>query len=318
MTENEGFDQQEEMAEDSPAPIESDDAGEAPSKSGSELRVMLLLVLLLAVAAVAGYFYLGGLTLSSPPPKTVSAPIPVPSKLPAAALLPPVSQPAAQPPAAQPQPALPAEAAHSSVPVPVKPVAATKFTATAKSAETAKPLGTGNVPDAAKPAVTAKTADTSNSPAASGAGYTLEAGAFVFGSNLEIAKRSVQKLGFDPQVTVTHRPVEMTRLLVGSYPPVEARAKLAELIGQAAPGAFAIAGKSQWAIYAASFLSSEHAEMFSKRLEKQGIVTSKEKISVNMPLSLLSFGTFATRQGAKAIAAKARGLHLEVFVAQHR
>ena len=313
MTENEEFDQQEELAEDSPVPIELDDAGEAPSKSGSELRVMLLLILLLAVAAVAGYFYLGGLTLSPAPPKTVSTPIPVPAKLPAAALLPPVSQPAAQPPAAQPRPALPAEAAHNSAPVPVKPV-----TAAAKSADTAKPLGTASATEAAKPAVTVKTAAAIKSPVASGAGYTLEAGAFVFGSNLEIAKRSVQKLGFDPQVTVTHRPVEMTRLLVGSYPPAEARAKLAALIGQAAPGAFAIAGKSQWAIYAASFLSSKHAERFAERLEKQGIATSKEKISVNMPLSLLSFGTFATREGAKAIAAKARRLHLEVFVAQRR
>ncbi|HKK01218.1 MAG TPA: SPOR domain-containing protein, partial [Desulfuromonadales bacterium] len=57
-----------------------------------------------------------------------------------------------------------------------------------------------------------------------------------------------------------------------------------------------------------------NAVQFAKELQKKGISTRSENASVKMPLSLLSFGTFANRDQARRVAVKARALHLDVLV----
>ncbi|HKK02181.1 MAG TPA: hypothetical protein VJ955_08440, partial [Desulfuromonadales bacterium] len=85
MTENEGFEMEEESVEDSSSPIAFDASDEPASGSKPESRMILLLLLLLVVVAVGGYFYFGGLSVPQPPlPKVVKTPpIAVPVKPPA-------------------------------------------------------------------------------------------------------------------------------------------------------------------------------------------------------------------------------------------
>lgn len=143
--------------------------------------------------------------------------------------------------------------------------------------------------------------------------YVVAAGAFLLRSNLAEAEKKVYESGFVPQVVQRKKPLDMTRLRVGTYPLREGRKKMEEL-SEVAPDAFCLPAEDGVAVYAASFRSIDKARNFADRLYQEGLRVEEESVRIEIPLYLLSFGDFPDREEARRAAGQARAAGLDTMV----
>jgi hypothetical protein len=144
--------------------------------------------------------------------------------------------------------------------------------------------------------------------------YTLQAGAYLLKSNLLEAEKKVRRLGFEPRIKSVRKTMEMKRLRIGSFSPLEGKAKMKELKAMA-PDAFYVRQGEQLVVYAGSYYHHYNAHKFADRLYQHGILADEERAQVGVPLMLLSFGDFPDEASAAEVAAKARAAGLEVYAA---
>jgi hypothetical protein len=149
------------------------------------------------------------------------------------------------------------------------------------------------------------------------AGFVLDAGTFLLPSSWTGVETKVRKLGFEPHLQPVQRTVPMTRLKLGTYPPAEARNKLAEL-APTVPDAFVVTRDGQSTLYAGSYLDLDRARSFADKLYAQGVTVDEEATTVPRTLQRVTFGTFPDRDTADQAAAKARAARLPVTVVKSR
>ena len=150
-----------------------------------------------------------------------------------------------------------------------------------------------------------------------GSRYTLQAGAFLFKSNLRQTEKALRHLGFTPRVTTIRRKVSMIRLRLGVFPPAEARTKLAEL-KKLTPDAFLLPAGDRLGVFAGSYYEKRQARHYEHLLASKGIHVAEDPVKLAMPLSVLRFGEFADRTAAGKAVSRARAAGLEVeLVRQH-
>jgi hypothetical protein len=325
---------------------------EPVKKKTPRSRVLLLLLLLVAVAG-GGYFYLLG-PLVEPPPTPAVAPAPAPVRrpipvqppaanqgvkpaapnAPAAALSPtpaatPVSPPAkpvatavpAQPAASKPAPAAAAPApapASTAAPATTAPVGKQASPAVAAAPvavkETPAPAAVKTAPAATPVEKTAPAAVAKVAPAPLAGKYTIEAGAFLVKANRQAAEKIIARLGFKPKITTIQRPVKMVRLRVGGpYTPMAAELKLAE-IANLAPNAFSVPTGDQLVVYAGSFFLIDEARLLADKLFVEGIRVEEETARVPMPLEVVTFGSFSSKDAAAKAIKKAKAAGLQPVV----
>lgn len=246
---------------------------------------MLLLTMTLLVAA-AGYYYLSGSSqqVSPTPPSTADKtfaipPRPIPSEVPPP--LPLLDSPVLDLPAKQ-------------------PIAA-KTTKPAAKPEEIVPLPKNRVPLQKKKAPTP------------GIKYEVRVGAFANKSILNEALNKIRRLGFSPRVERVRRPILMTRLRIGVYPPKEAREKLNELKKTVA-GAFVLKRGENLGLYAASLRDTDEIQKAIKELADKGIKVEREQVSPEIILSRLSFGTFSSMGAAQKEASRAKASGFETKI----
>lgn len=281
-----------------------------PPSGGGRNRTLLLLLLLVVLCGAGVYFYLYGIPGMEPEP----TPVPVAVKVPVT----PVPKPAAPPapavapapaPAAAPKPASSAAApatapatapAVASAPAPVSAAAPTG--AVAKPAPVPAPVPAPAPVATAAPAPAAPAAATTPAVQAKAkpqAGdYVLNAGAFLVKANLLDAERRVRRLGFEPRRTTVKRPVEMTRLRLGVYPPAEAEARYRDLAAYY-PSAFTLKQGDKVAVYVASHQDLNKARVFADELYLDGIRVVEEQAQVPMNMTLITFGNFPDKAAAE-------------------
>ena len=351
MTDKNDFDFEEESEEtglekdeghfdfDEPLP---EDGTEMAEKKKSSNPLLLLLLLLVAIGAGA-YYYFFMLPPSAPPVTAKVAkkqPIAVPAR---------TAEPQAKPAQASKEtsengaagqaadaskvaaadtgkaqveaevnkPAVAEEAAPAKEAA-AKPVAETKAGAAAPADKEAAPEP--------KAVETAKTAPVAKEEAAEDAGavslvavsaadarYTIQAGAYARTASLERAKKMVQELGYEPQVTAVQRQVEMIRLRLGAFYPDEGQEKLQEIL-PLAPDAFAVRKGNLMVIYAASFQDTKLAERFAASLKEKGLHVDEERSPVDLKMMLISFGAFSDKAKAEEAAKAAQKAGLETLV----
>jgi hypothetical protein len=308
--------------------FQEDPAG-APveKKKGTPPRALLLLLLL--VAAAGGYYFLMMGSPEPPPPpspavKTQPIPISQPQAETTRAADARLDADAGTPAAAASQKAESGEATR----LPSDIEAAAKPSAAPPSTPPAVPQPVVGAASAPTPAPSAAAPDRkmeSEAPAPppgqlqiAGAGsFTIQGGAFLIRGNLLKAEQSVRRLGFEPMVVTEKRLVEMTRLRVGSYAPDEGMTQLREL-KEIAPDAFTIRQGDRLVLYAASFFDLDKARSFADRLYMRDIHVDEEKIQVQIPLSILSFGDFPDKAAAEKAAARAKAEGLDVTITARR
>lgn len=304
--------------------------GDGGGKGGGRTRMLLLVLLLVVIAAAAVWFFvLAPADGPSPPVKVVAVPkkpiaMPAPPSNPA----PVPVKPAAAAPAAKPVPAAPKTAK----PVPAAPAtaAAPASTAAAPAADkpapaatpapaTSKPVAANPAPvapstpasTASKPAATPAPAPATTKPApvattspATGA-YRLNAGAYLLKSNVNILVKKLRSAGYEPVLSPLTRKIKMIRLLVGRYSSsADAVRKLKE-IRKFDSDAFTIKERGGVAVFAGSYISRDQARAYADRIyESRGIQLQEENALVKETLQLVTFGSFATANEAKAVARK--------------
>ena len=143
--------------------------------------------------------------------------------------------------------------------------------------------------------------------------YILQAGAFVLYPNLVAAQEKVRRLGYEPVVKPAVKETEVTRLRVGTFFPNQGEAKIAELKALGAEPFFFTDGDLM-VVYAGTFYRQDRARRFAERLAEDGIHVEEENIVAELPLSILRFGDFASREQALEAAEKARAAGLEVLL----
>ncbi len=307
----------------------------------------LLLGLLLVILGAAAYFY--AMEMMAPEPVPVPAAVtkqlitpPPPADSPPTAPSPaaadgakaqtapsaetgaadkPTQQaaPAAEP-AAVPQPSAPPQEAPklaekgvltevpaASAPSATAAVAADKEPAAGAAAVTPAPAVATASPAPEKPAAVPTVAKQGRGA------YTLLAGAYISPAMLKAATAKVRALGYQPRTFKDAKLVEMTRVRLGAFAPLEAQAKLAE-IKTLAPDAFTLPEGDQVAVYAASHFNAAAHQAFAAQLRQAGVVFEEEKAMRKLPMTELSFGDFPDQAAAEKAAAKARKAGLEIVV----
>lgn len=267
-----------------------------PRRQGSLLRI-LLLVLLLVILGGAAFYYFTGVPEPAPPlPRVVKKqPVPVP---------------------------------HTPVPVKPRPPAAPEQPAVAKKPEAAvpatpeKPAAPApkvvSPPAKATPAAPAPAAARAKAPAPAAAGkYGLQAGVLLLPKSIRETEATLRKLGFEPQVTSVTREIEMTRLLVGTYPLEAARDKVEELRPQI-PEAFLLAHGNQGTVYAGSYRVLAQARQAAETLAAKGIRVDEDPVLVPMTLQRITCGSFVDRSAAEAAAARLKAAGVDALVVTHR
>ncbi len=143
--------------------------------------------------------------------------------------------------------------------------------------------------------------------------YTLQAGAFVIIPNLVTAQEKIRRLGYEPRVTKAIKKTEVTRLRVGTFFPNQGEAKVADLKAIGAEPFFIIDGDLM-VVYAGTFYRGSQARRFAEHLAEKGIHVEEEKVPAKLPLSILRFGDFASREEARAAAEKAEAADLDILL----
>lgn len=266
-------------------------------------KVILLGVLLLLGLGVGGYYFLSG-----PPEPPPAPPAPVKAKV--------KVTPAGNSPVQVAKPAAPAPATTATAP---------ETTATAPAAKAASPA-VAPTPVVAPPAPASKSAVTATAPTAKseikskGVGaatgsqpFTLSAGAFLSQKHATDVEKKIRRQGYTPKVETIHSMVPMTRLLIGVYEPATAEARRKELITQI-PDLFTMKKEDKIALYAGSYQSLDLARTYADQLFLSGIHVDEESVSLSMPLTKVTYGSFPTSTAAEKAAKRAvtAGLPAEV------
>ena len=126
------------------------------------------------------------------------------------------------------------------------------------------------VATAATAATVEEAPGSANPGAETGPLYRVLVGPYLYVTDTNKAAAALERLGYQGRRIDGKGPVAMVRLLVGSYPPAEARSRLAALKPQL-EDAFLLPDGDQLAIYAGSFSDRKRAENYSKLLAKQGL-----------------------------------------------
>ena len=303
---------------------EDDDFGgdgegpEAPEKSGSKLPLLLVL---LAVAAGAAFYFSGSKPEqpSKPVPAHQSVPTPDTSAPQAAGQSGPdtsmeaMSTPESGTTAGSDQQTVSVDQDEQKMAV-ITPKTLENTAPAAGSAEQTRPqqpeAREAAAPEAPKPAVAA----TPKAASTQQGGYTLQGGVFVFRSSLKQAQKKVQKLGFEPRVSVEKKRLPMIRLRVGRFPAEVALAKLKQVQKLAPHGAFALKKGDQVTIYAGSYYFAKAAHRATKRLKAKGLPVQEETAKVRVPVHVLHFGSFGDRKAAEAKLAEVKAAGMNAFV----
>lgn len=287
-----------------------------PSGGGKKGALLLLLIIL---GGAGAYFYLYGIPgMEAEPvkPAPVSVKVPVAPVPKPAAPVAVAAKPAAPPatttvPAATPGAAKPAATPAPTAVAPAKPAAATTPAASAATVASkavpapapvaaAKPAATTALKAAPPPAVkpVKEPAEVVAEEKPQPGSFVYNAGAFLVKANLIDAERRVRRLGFEPRRTTVKRPVAMTRLRVGVYPPQEAAARYHDLVA-GYPSAFTLKQGDKVALYAASFHDLNQARSFADQLYLDGIHVEEEQTEVPMKMTVLTFGNFPDKAEAE-------------------
>ncbi len=128
--------------------------------------------------------------------------------------------------------------------------------------------------------------------------FTLVSGSYLYRGSLARDIARIEKLGYKVERTQKAEPHNMTRLLVGHYPKALAKKRLAE-VREIADGAFLVAEKGQYAVYAGSFLSLDKARRTADLLYQQGVRVEELQVKVDLPRTTLHFGSFTARSEAQ-------------------
>ncbi len=144
--------------------------------------------------------------------------------------------------------------------------------------------------------------------------FKLDAGFYFLRDRQAKAEKIIRQLGYEPQLKGTKQTVAMTRLKVGSYAPVEAKAKLIE-IRKLVPDAFLLpeAG-GQAALYAGSYFLLDEGRKSADRLYAQGVRVEEVPAKVAIKGQSITFGGFSDRDAAEQMVLKARAAGLKVGV----
>jgi len=292
-----------------PSPV-STSYKRAESGKSSGTRIILLVVLLLVVAGGAGYFYLG----LSPEPAQPERPTPPQQPI----AVPPRPQPAPAPLKAGP-PATKETPPEASPPVTTQEVPASRPSAVETVPAPPAPSDAKPVPapvEGTAPVVPVKQAPVAAAPVQEGSFY-LQAGTYLNAGRRQAAETKIRDLGYRPETETVKKPVAMTRLLNGLFPPAQGAARLAEL-RKIESGAFVLRREGQLAVFAGSFSNQENAHETAAKFRAAGFQISEEQTSVELPVTSIRFGPFADRAAAEKAAEKAHNLGLEVEIARSR
>ncbi|ABQ24747.1 TolC family protein [Geotalea uraniireducens] len=136
--------------------------------------------------------------------------------------------------------------------------------------------------------------------------YTIKVGEYTVKSALANAKKKVQRAGLSPVVKKGPTKKEpMLGLYIGEFPDREsARKELDKLRSVNAKGLIIKSGAGKYSVYAGSYVNRKYAAKELERLAALGIKLSMKNISVSVPTSLLTAGSFPTREAAMNEAAK--------------
>jgi len=243
-----------------------------------------------------------------PPPPAKPAAKVAPVKQPVAAKTPPppVKKPAEKVVAEKPKvETVKQPATRVAVPVPVpepkaKPVEA-KPTTPASVPAPAPQKAVVATPPAATPVASAKTAAPSKQ--VTGGAFALDAGSYLLESNRNTLVAKIKKLGYEPLVTPVDATLDMTRLRLGTFGKDEVQEAL-DFARSIEPGAYSAPAGDGYVVYAGTFLKSRNIDKLSQRFLKEGIKVHPEPVQVVRTLSRIRFGSFATKEDAKAAASE--------------
>ncbi|MCK4503012.1 MAG: hypothetical protein KAU22_08240, partial [Desulfuromonadales bacterium] len=138
--------------------------------------------------------------------------------------------------------------------------------------------------------------------------YTVSVGPLINSTDIYQAVKSLQELGFQPQMTPGSGPVKMFRLFEGIYSVSEARIHLAALKKNVG-SAFMLPTGNKMAVYAGSFHQETRAKLMQNNLVAEKIkveLVSTEVVMNGTMLTVLQ----ADKQTASEILADIAGLGL--------
>ncbi|WP_020676634.1 SPOR domain-containing protein [Geopsychrobacter electrodiphilus] len=134
--------------------------------------------------------------------------------------------------------------------------------------------------------------------------YVLASGRYLYSDKLNKAISQIEKMGYKTTRTSINEEHKMTRLLLNRFDTkAMAEKRLAEILPKIA-GAFIVAEAGKFALYAGSYLSLDMARRDADYLFAEGIRTVESSVSVALPRTTLTFGSFATRDEALKVADK--------------
>ncbi len=128
--------------------------------------------------------------------------------------------------------------------------------------------------------------------------FTLETGNYLEADKFEKVRSLLEKQGYQTELVRSREQHSMYRLLVGVYGKPLAQKRLEE-VTKISDGAFLAAEEGKFAVYAGSFLSAEKARRLADTLYKAGVKVMEKRAPVELPVSSLRFGGFATRAEAE-------------------
>lgn len=145
--------------------------------------------------------------------------------------------------------------------------------------------------------------------------YYVNAGAYIVKANALKAQKAIKAAGFTPEIKTDKRKVKMTRLLVGTFDRTASEAKIRDL-NRYSKGAFRMQKGSSWAVYAGSFYDLDQGRRYADLLYSNGIETEEEYTQIQMPLTIVTFGAFSTKEEARKAAKKIQRKGIEAAVAK--
>ncbi|MBE9535876.1 MAG: SPOR domain-containing protein [Proteobacteria bacterium] len=281
--------------------------GEAPKKKKTSPLLILLLVLAAAYAAYAYIipnYFPELLSASAPaktpapkriavkPPQKQAPPKPVPAEETKAAAVDIIKNEVMEPAKAEPMPARPA---------PVEEELKDKV-----SPEQA-PKKTASIPSEKIRIAKAKL------PAEGGQGFFIQAGAFIFKSNLKGPVSKIKAAGYTPRVETAYKSVGMNRLTAGKWDSFE-EANNASLdlrgLGYRSAKAFPLGG-DKFTVLIASYYYKHLAVEEGIILEAKGFDTEIVKKPVKMKVYHVLLGPYATAEEALKVESVLKGKGLE-------
>jgi cell division protein FtsN len=127
--------------------------------------------------------------------------------------------------------------------------------------------------------------------------YRLDAGSYLFASNIQEIVKKIRSLGYEPEVMVIEEQVPMTRLKLGLFSEADAREALAKA-KQFEPSSFTLRQGDKYGVYAGTFYVQDNVDRLQKKLLQQGIAAEQESIRVVRKLNRVRFGDFSSREEA--------------------